>query len=125
MYPYLLLHISSLIPKISSLCCEIAHLRQTIDPAEQKLKLPVGRSWSILGYHVTRQIDRHKGQPSFRVRCSENASPCQRTVAEFAMVGHEEGVRRRGLETLRAIPCHVLDHEQRAWISLKCMILSR
>lgn len=105
------LHVLSTVPKISSLRGEIAHQRQTIDAAQQELQLPVSRSWSILRYHMTRQIDRHKGQASFCVCRPKDACACQCAIAEFAVVRHEKGVRWCRLESLRAIPCHVLDHE--------------
>ena len=101
-----------LIPKIPSLRSEITHLRQTIDPTKQEFELPVRRTRSILRYHMTAETDLDERKSPLSMRRSKHAGPRQGAVTKFAVVGHEKGVRGCRLESLRAVPSHVLDHEE-------------
>lgn len=48
------------------------------------------------------------------MRRPENARTSQRAETGLTVIGHEELLRRPGLEALRAVPGHVLDHEEGA-----------
>jgi len=63
---------------------------------------------------VPTQIHRHERQPPLRMRRPKHARASQRAKTGLAMIRHEELVRRPRLEALRAVPGHVLDHEEGA-----------
>jgi len=93
---------------------ETPPLRQALNPTQQELQLAIGRARRILRHHVATQTNLDKGQPPLRMGGAENAGAGQRGRTRFGVIGDEELVRRRGPETLGAVPRHVLDHEESA-----------
>lgn len=100
-------------------------IRQAGNPPQQKLQLSVPRSGNILRDLMPRQINRHERQSPFRMRRPHHPRPGHDPhgffgdtalvqhggddFVESRVAGDHELVRRRGLESLGAVPRHVLD----------------
>lgn len=87
---------------------------KTIYPAEQELNVTIRRTRRVLRNHVSAQLNSHKGQSSLSMCFSHVA--CARECAQrtHIVIWHVEIIPGLWtlLETLRAVPCHVLDGDQ-------------
>ena len=102
-------------PPASSVVVNPSHLTQPANPTQQKLQLPIRRTRRILRDHMPRQRDLHPRQSALGMGGTENAGASQSLrIMQRGMIGHVEVVRRFRLEALRAVPGHVLDHQQGA-----------
>ena len=89
---------------------ERRHLTQAANPAQQELQMPIRCRRLILRDHVAAEVYLDICETPLGVRDTHDAAGSDSTEALFFMVWDVEGGRRRGLEALRAIPRHVLDH---------------
>lgn len=60
---------------------------------------------------MSTQIHSHESQATLRMRRSKDSGAAQGAQTRLAVVWYEELVRGCGLETLRPVPGHVLNHE--------------
>ena len=102
------------ISKIPHLRREVALLPEIRNPTEEELQLAVRRTRLVLRDHVARQRRRHEGEAALRMPGAHDARRGDGAEVQLAVVRDEEVVRGRGLEAERAVPGHVLDHEEGA-----------
>lgn len=90
------------------------NLIQTLNPAQQKLHLPICGGRLILRYHMSTHENLDPCQPPLRMRDSHCACSSRGSHIKFSVVGDIEiGVRGR-LKALFTGPCHILDCEEGA-----------
>lgn len=100
--------------EVTSLSGKVTDVAKALDTAEEQLNRPVSSTRGVTRQLVTSQLDSVESQATLDTVATEVSGAGERAAVVLGVVWSVEGRARVLLETLQAVPGHVLDGEQSA-----------
>lgn len=100
--------------KVTSLGSKVTNITKALDTTKEQLDRPVSSTRGVTRQLVTSQLNSVESQATLDTVATEVAGASERAAVVLRVVRSVEGRARVLLETLQAVPGHVLDGEQSA-----------